>query len=270
MGSLAGPPATYPSQSSANIGSILPSGPGGIIRRVERKILEEYLAAGLSLERIGKVVGRHPSTVGYWVKKHGLTPANHGVHTPRGGLSRELLEPLAEGGLTVREIAERVDRSATTVRHWLARHGLRTRLGWRPEPPGERPTELIRLCRTHGRVRHVLRDASSYRCTKCRAQQVARRRRRLKEILVDEAGGRCRLCGYDRCAGALHFHHVDPTAKEFALSRQGVTRSLAAARREASKCILLCSNCHAEVEAGLISATLGASQITAAARSDPG
>jgi hypothetical protein len=38
--------------------------------------------------------------------------------------------------------------------------------------------------------------------------------------------------------------------KSFALSRDGVTRSLAAARAEARKCVLLCSNCHAEVEAG--------------------
>jgi hypothetical protein len=47
-----------------------------------------------------------------------------------------------------------------------------------------------------------------------------------------------------------HFHHVDPGEKAFAFSRHGVTRSLAAARAEAAKCVLLCSNCHAEVEAG--------------------
>ena len=58
------------------------------------------------------------------------------------------------------------------------------------------------------------------------------------------------LCGYDRSLSGLHFHHVDPAQKAFALSRQGVTRSLAAARAEAGKCVLLCSNCHAEVEAG--------------------
>jgi predicted HNH restriction endonuclease len=32
---------------------------------------------------------------------------------------------------------------------------------------------------------------------------------------------------------------------------QGVTRSLAAARAEMAKCVLLCANCHAEVEAGI-------------------
>jgi hypothetical protein len=58
------------------------------------------------------------------------------------------------------------------------------------------------------------------------------------------------LCGYSRCPAALQFHHRDPATKSFAVSRQGVTRSLARARAEARKCVLLCANCHAEVESG--------------------
>jgi hypothetical protein len=68
--------------------------------------------------------------------------------------------------------------------------------------------------------------------------------------LVAAAGGRCRLCGYKRCLAALQFHHLDPPQKRFVISRQGVTRSFAEARDEAAKCVLLCANCHAEVEAG--------------------
>jgi hypothetical protein len=49
---------------------------------------------------------------------------------------------------------------------------------------------------------------------------------------------------------ALEFHHLDPGQKEFALSVRGLTRSLEEVRREAAKCIVLCANCHAEVEAG--------------------
>ena len=79
---------------------------------------------------------------------------------------------------------------------------------------------------------------------------VSIRRRKVKQVLVKEAGGRCALCGYDRYVGALHFHHVDPSTKAFNLSRRGVTISLARARAEAAKCVLLCGNCHAEVEAG--------------------
>jgi hypothetical protein len=71
----------------------------------------------------------------------------------------------------------------------------------------------------------------------------------VKAILVAEAGGGCSRCGYARSVAALHFHHVDPRTKAFSLSFAGVTRSIAAARKEAAKCVLLCANCHAEVEA---------------------
>jgi hypothetical protein len=77
------------------------------------------------------------------------------------------------------------------------------------------------------------------------------RRRTIKEILVREAGGRCQICGYDRYSAALQFHHVDPGAKSFGLALRGVTRSLDRCREEARKCVLLCANCHAEVEAAV-------------------
>jgi hypothetical protein len=73
----------------------------------------------------------------------------------------------------------------------------------------------------------------------------------MKPHLVEEAGGRCCICGYDRYVGALEFHHLDPGQKRHDVSKYGVTLSLAAARDEASKCVLLCSNCHAEVERGV-------------------
>lgn len=69
--------------------------------------------------------------------------------------------------------------------------------------------------------------------------------------MVAEAGGRCVICGYDRHVRALEFHHLNPADKRLGLSAGGVTLSLRALRAEAAKCVLLCSNCHAEVEDGL-------------------
>jgi hypothetical protein len=79
-----------------------------------------------------------------------------------------------------------------------------------------------------------------------------KRRRKVKETLVDEAGGRCTRCGFDEHPSALQFHHLDPSTKEFGVSDKGVTRSIAQARAEASKCVLLCASCHAMVEAGVV------------------
>ena len=66
-----------------------------------------------------------------------------------------------------------------------------------------------------------------------------------------EAGGCCAICGYDRCIINLHFHHVDPSTKRYLLSAQS-GQSIHTFREEAKKCVLVCANCHGEIEAGLI------------------
>lgn len=115
-----------------------------------------------------------------------------------------------------------------------------------------RPVEAIKECPRHGMTNFRLRRDGHHRCARCASEAVSRRRRRVKQTLVEEAGGRCTLCGYSRYVGALEFHHRDPSTKEFSLAHQGVTRSLAKARAEAAKCVLLCANCHAEVEAAIV------------------
>lgn len=63
-------------------------------------------------------------------------------------------------------------------------------------------------------------------------------------------GGRCKLCGYKKYFGAMDFHHIDPSKKLFALSVKGLCYSWETILKEAKKCVLLCKNCHAEVENG--------------------
>jgi DNA-directed RNA polymerase subunit RPC12/RpoP len=53
-------------------------------------------------------------------------------------------------------------------------------------------------CGRHGLTEFWLEARGIYRCLRCRSEAVARRRRRLKEILVADAGGACSICGYDR------------------------------------------------------------------------
>jgi cytochrome c553 len=85
-------------------------------------------------------------------------------------------------------------------------------------------------------------------------------------MLVDEAGGSCVVCGYDRCIINLHFHHVDPTKKSFAMT-VAMGKSIATFRKEAEKCVLVCANCHGEIEARLIECPpLGATYATYGAR----
>jgi hypothetical protein len=122
----------------------------------------------------------------------------------------------------------------------------------RPEAPSE--TAIVRTCPIHGDERHYAlsdRGTLRYRCRRCVGEAVTKRHRRLKQTLVDEAGGACVVCGYHRCLGNLHFHHVVPSDKSFEI-QMGLGKSIAAYREEARKCVLVCANCHGEIEAGLI------------------
>jgi transposase-like protein len=220
---------------------------------VEREWLAERLASGTSIEAIAREVGRDPSTVSYWARKHGLTSSHAPGHAARGPIARELLAEIVACELSIRDMADVFDRSPTTIRHWLSRHCLETsrmtreRLGKAALAAGLHTAEIP--CPRHGMTRHVRRK-DGFRCARCRVEHVADKRRRIKRQLVLEAGGRCELCGYDRCVAALQFHHLDRATKRFALSQEGVSRSMAEARDEAAKCVLLCANCHAEVESG--------------------
>ena len=217
---------------------------------MDRSKLAAQLESGRSIESIARELGRDPSTVAYWVNKHGLVAAFAAKHAPRGGLPREQLEPLVAAGLSIRAIAQRLEVSYATVQHWLKKYGLKTRRAAQPRGADARTVE--RECPIHGLTTFVkYSSADHHRCLQCRKDRVVARRRKVKAMLVEEAGGRCLLCGYDRYPGALQFHHLDPAEKSFGLGLRGVARSLERCREEALKCVLLCANCHAEVEAGV-------------------
>ena len=240
---------------------------------MDRTWLEGELAAGRSIESLARELGKAPSTVAYWVRKHGLVSSHAARHAARGGLPRDSLAGVVDPGLSVRAIAARLDVSYSTARHWLQRHGLKTVRGARRAANASVRARgedvMLALCARHGLTTFIRRgDGGGIRCLRCRSEAVTARRRRIKQALVAAAGGRCMLCGYDRSPVALQFHHLEPAAKAFELAHGGVTRSLATALAEAEKCVLLCATCHAEVEAG--AATLPAVRPQSAGSSGPG
>jgi hypothetical protein len=172
-------------------------------------------------------------------------------------MNRGELEAALRVGEPLDAIGRRHGLSADDVRQAAARFGL----------PSERELKkaeidvalkagrrsLQRHCPQHGITEFALVGARRrLHCKRCRAEAVVRRRRRVKRMLVDEAGGACVLCGYDDHLAALEFHHRDPKTKSLGLARRGITRSFEEVRREAQKCILVCANCHAAIEVGAI------------------
>lgn len=80
-------------------------------------------------------------------------------------------------------------------------------------------------------------------------EAVKRKKRILKHQLIQYKGGKCQKCGYDKCEGALQFHHRNPEEKDFSLSDinlNNTTTSIQQIYQEIDKCDLLCANCHFE------------------------
>jgi len=81
-------------------------------------------------------------------------------------------------------------------------------------------------------------------------QAVDRRRKKIRQLALEYKGGKCSICGYNKCFKALEFHHLESDQKDFGISAKGYTRSWKAIKEELNKCILLCANCHREVHEG--------------------
>jgi 5-methylcytosine-specific restriction endonuclease McrA len=105
---------------------------------------------------------------------------------------------------------------------------------------------IIKICKIHGESEFSYRSDKRYRCKKCNSDAVIKRRKQIKLDAIQYKGGKCEKCGYDRCVGALEFHHLDPNKKDFNISKSGHSRSWKRVKDELDKCILLCSNCHKE------------------------
>jgi hypothetical protein len=56
----------------------------------------------------------------------------------------------------------------------------------------------------------------------------------------------CQVCGYNKCTGALEFHHLDRNQKDLGIAKAIRMWGTEKLTEEINKCILLCANCHRE------------------------
>ena len=123
----------------------------------------------------------------------------------------------------------------------------------------EKEKYVIKECKYHGLTKYIyVPSAKRYKCSKCQSEAVQKRRDKTKQILVEYKGGKCEICGYDKCISALEFHHINPEEKDFSFS-DNTNRSWESTKQEIKKCILICANCHREIHAGLIDNNLSSS-----------
>jgi hypothetical protein len=118
--------------------------------------------------------------------------------------------------------------------------------------PSEAQPLVMCRCETCGRTyAYDRRKGHTKRaCNSCRTNGRIERVD-LKREMVAAMGGRCQICGYDRCLRSLCFHHRDTDAKRFNFAGSHC-RSRESLWRELEKCVLVCHNCHNEIHEGLV------------------
>ena len=120
-------------------------------------------------------------------------------------------------------------------------------------------SSLTKKCLICGEEFQVVKHGETRKyCFKCsprvdkemsRSTAITAIRRAIKKQLIRYKGGKCEICGYDKCEGALQFHHLNPEEKDFDISKAINSSSgvdMTSLYKEVDKCILLCANCHAE------------------------
>ena len=126
--------------------------------------------------------------------------------------------------------------------------------------PKRKPTKNCKNC-------GKLINNTSWYCTKCKKNKLKKNplkytqfnaktknkriksastaRKRQKVLFVEYKGGKCEICGYNKCISALEFHHIDPATKKFQVGQ--TYRRFELMKPELDKCMLLCANCHREL-----------------------
>lgn len=85
-----------------------------------------------------------------------------------------------------------------------------------------------------------------------RSEYIKTWRKKCKQKIIDGYGGKCMCCGYNTCNNALELHHVNPETKEVGFSKfMSHPQAFEKILLEVKKCVLVCSNCHKEIHAGV-------------------
>lgn len=157
-------------------------------------------------------------------------------------MERSELEELINHNRSIRQIADELSKGYSTVVYWLKKHKLKTKSDF------FRSKRKCKYCGTTKEKEFVTRSRGRLCrsvCKACHNHLRMERIRKYKEIAVNSKGGKCKKCGYDKCIGALEFHHKDPKKKDpnwKTIHSCSLDRIL----KEIKKCELLCANCHRE------------------------
>lgn len=168
-------------------------------------------------------------------------------------MDEKILLKLVKEGKSFNEISKETKKSLTTIRYWTKKYGIESNFKSFTEQKSKEYGDFryCPSCKQECSIENFYnrrgKKYSSVYCKDCTKEQSLKRQRKLKKQMVEYKGNKCERCGYHKYIGALEFHHIDPSVKDFnpsSLKRYTFDEKI---KNELDKCILLCANCHREV-----------------------
>ena len=167
-------------------------------------------------------------------------------------ISKENLEILIGENLSMRQISKKTGKSLTSIRYWFKKYKLVQNNTNIYELTGKKKCSK---CKIEKNIENFYKRrgvifGSTY-CKDCTNRSTVERMNLFKSRCVEYKGGCCQSCGYNKYNGALEFHHLNPLNKDFTISHMKSYSFDDIVKSELDKCVLLCANCHREVENGI-------------------
>lgn len=159
--------------------------------------------------------------------------------------------------LSQRAVGRELNCSQATVRHFLKKYKITKNKKNDLSTDQSRSSrcskckEIKSIGEFYLRKRSNGNITSSSWCRSCNSKGVIKTQQNTKSKLVKLKGGSCQTCNFNEYDGALEFHHVDSTLKDDKLSkliRSSLSKDII---DEINKCVLVCSNCHKMIHAGI-------------------
>ena len=165
-------------------------------------------------------------------------------------MNKELLESLIKQNLSTHDIAEKLEKSQTSIRYWLKKYGLKTN-----GKPGIKTEYHIncKICSKEtvkGKMycsnscknkQHYISNPEKYKNIPSTSKHL---RETFKILALNYCGNKCKMCGYNKNYTALAFHHLDPEGKDFSIGGIRSKTLKPEHKNELDKCVTVCHNCH--------------------------
>lgn len=185
---------------------------------------KELIEKNYSYTDIAKEFNMAITTVRRKLKQAGLKTKYNPF--ARVNLDINVVKKLVNEHHSTHDIAKKLNTSQTNVRYWLKKWKLKTKSKY------------------SGYKNPVQRKLAANNYHNYQKKRGLDR----KIMFINQLGGKCSICGYNKNYGSLTFHHLNPNEKEFTLDmRKMSNNSFVKLQKEVSKCQLLCHNCHMEL-----------------------